>query len=112
MNWRRILLLSIALVSVLGITTWALLQNSQVATDFVRRELKQAFAAPTEIGATSINLEAGRLQIRDFEVVDPTYPDRKLAQIETANIDVQSDLFGAGVQLRHVILEGLKIECG
>lgn len=112
MNWRRILLLSIALVSVLGITTWALLQNSEVATEFVRRELKQAFAAPTEIGATSINLEAGRLQIRDFQVVDPTYPDRKLAQIETANIDVQSDLFGAGIQLRHVILEGLKIECG
>ena len=72
MNWRRILMLSIALVSVLGITTWALLQNSDVATEFVRRQLKQAFTAPTEIGATSINLEAGRLHIRDFQVVDPT----------------------------------------
>jgi hypothetical protein len=112
MNWRRILMLSIALVSVLGITTWALLQNSDVATEFVRRQLKRAFTAPTEIGATSINLEAGRLQIRDFQVVDPTYPDRRLAHIETANIDVQPDLFGSGVQLRHVIIEGLNLECG
>jgi len=112
MNWRRILLLSIALVSVLGITTWALLQNSDVATNFVRQKLKHAFMAATEIGATSINLEAGRLQISDFQVADPAYPDRKLAHIETAKIDVQPDLFGSGVQLRHVSIEGLGLEIG
>tara|TARA_R110002072_G_scaffold46591_10_gene129277 strand:+ start:324688 stop:328290 length:3603 start_codon:yes stop_codon:yes gene_type:complete len=112
MNWRRILLLSIALVSVLGITTWALLQNSDVATEFVRRQLKQAFTTPTEIANTSINLEAGRLQISGLQITDPSNPTRKLARVATANIDVQSDLFGDGVQLRHVSIEGLDVECG
>lgn len=112
MNWRRILLLSIALVSVLGITTWALLQNSDVATEFVRRQLNQAFATRVNIAATTINLEAGRLQISDFQLADPTKPERNLAQIATANIDLQADLLGNGVQLRHVSLEGLKLELG
>ena len=112
MNWRRILLLSIALVSVLGITTWALLQNSDVATEFVRRQLNQAFATRVGIAATTINLEAGRLQITDFQLADPTKPQRNLAQVATANIDVQADILGKGIQLRHVSLDGLDLEIG
>lgn len=112
MNWRRILLLSIVLVSVLGIVTWALLQNSEVATEFVRRQLQEVFATRASIGGTSINLEAGRLAIRDFELADPSYPDRNLVHIHKVSIDAQADLFGAGAQLRHVILEGLEFECG
>lgn len=112
MNWRRILLLSIVLVSTLGIATWALLQNSDVATDFVRRQLQQVFATRADIAATSINLEAGRLSITDFALADPDHPERNLASIAQANIEVQSDLFGSGLQLRQVILDGLKVECG
>jgi hypothetical protein len=112
MNWRRILLLSIVLVSVLGIITWALLQNSEVATEFVRRQLQEVFATRASIGGTSINLEAGRLAIRDFELANPSNPDRNLVHIRKVSIDAQADLFGAGAQLRHVILEGLEFECG
>jgi len=112
MNWRRILLLSIALVSVLGIVTWALLQNSDLATEFVRRQLNQTFATRAEIDATTINLQAGRLSITGFELADPDEPERVLVRVPTTNVDVQADLFGTGVQLRHVVLHGPEFECG
>lgn len=112
MNWRRILLLSIALVSVLGITTWAMLQNSDFATEFVRRRLNEAFATRAEISATSINLEAGQLTISGLELGDPTHPERTLARVATTKISAQADLFGAGVQLRHISLEAPEFECG
>ncbi|HIE72342.1 MAG TPA: hypothetical protein EYP98_20450 [Planctomycetes bacterium] len=112
MNWRRILLLSIALVSVLGITTWAVLQNSDLATEFVRRQLNEAFAPRTEIAGTSINLEAGRLTITGFELAVPSHPERTLAHVATTTIDAQADLFGVGFQLRHVVLQGPEFECG
>lgn len=115
MNWRRILLLSIALVSVIGIATWALLQNSDVATEFVRRRLNQVFASPVSIESTSIHLEGGRLSIRDFRLADPNQDasrPRDLVHIENAHVDAAADPFGKGVQLRHVVVEGLTIECG
>ena len=107
MSWRRILLLSIALVAVLFATTWALLQNSNVATEFVRRELQKAFATPVEVAATSIGLQAGRLQLDGFRLTDPTAPERALARFETGRVDVQIDPFGAWVTPRHVVVQGL-----
>ena len=112
MSWRRILLLSIALVAVLFATTWALLQNSNVATEFVRRELQKAFATPVEVAATSIGLQAGRLQLDGFRLTDPTAPERALARFETGRVDVQIDPFGAWVTPRHVVVQGLELELG
>ena len=112
MSWRRILLLSTVLVAVLFATTWALLQNSNVATEFVRRELQKAFATPVEVAATSIGLQAGRLQLDGFRLTDPTAPERALARFETGRVDVQVDPFGAGVAPRHVVVEGLHLELG
>ncbi|MCK5943023.1 MAG: hypothetical protein KAI24_13680, partial [Planctomycetes bacterium] len=112
MSWRRILLLSIALVSVLAVVTWASLQNSDVATDFVRRELKNVFAARVEVANTSLGLEAGRLQIEGFTLADPAYPHRALARFTTGRVDAQLDPFGAGVAPRHVVVEGLELEAG
>jgi len=112
MSWRRILLLSIALVSVLALATWALLQNSDVATDFVRRELQNVFATRAEIARTSIGLEAGRLQIEGFELADPTRPERALVKFAQGRVDAQIDPLGAGIAPRHVVIEGLEIDAG
>jgi len=112
MNWRRILLLSIAVVSVLGITTWAMLQNSDFATDFVRRKLQEAFATDAEIDTTTINLEAGQLTITGLKLRDPTHPERILANVATTKISAQADIFGAGLQLRHISLQAPEFECG
>ncbi|MFN3241516.1 MAG: hypothetical protein ACE37K_08380 [Planctomycetota bacterium] len=112
MSWRRILLLSIALVSVLAVATWALLQNSDVATEFVRREVQNVFATRAEVASTAIGLEAGRLQIEGFELADPTQPERALVRIAKGRLDAQLDPFGAGIAPRHVVVEGLEIEAG
>lgn len=112
MSWRRILLLSIALVSVLAVATWALLQNSDVATEFVRRELQKVFATRAEVANTAIGLQAGRLQIEGFELGDPTQNDRTLVRVATGRLDAQIDPFGQGLAPRHVVLEGLEIEAG
>lgn len=112
MNWRRILLLSIALVSVLGITTWAVLQNSDLATEFVRRQVRDVFAARADIAETSINLEAGRLTVLGFELADPGHPERTLARVATTTIDAQADIFGRGFQFRHIVLQRPEFECG
>ena len=112
MSWRRILLLSIALVLVVAATTWALLQNSNVATDFVRRELERRFATPITLADTTIELEAGRLRLEGLELTDPTAPDRALARVRRGHVDVQLDPLGAGVSPRHVVIEGLELELG
>ena len=112
MSWRRILLLSTALVAVLTSTTWALLQDSNVATDFLRRELQKRFATHVDIDDTTIRLQAGSLQIDGFTLADPTTSERTLAQFRTARVDVQLDPLGAGVALRHVMVEGLQLIVG
>ncbi|MEC8653573.1 MAG: hypothetical protein VXY92_13535 [Planctomycetota bacterium] len=112
MSWRRILLLSIALVLVVAATTWSLLQNSNVATDFVRRGLQKLFVTPVALAETTIELEAGRLRIEGLEIRDPTAPERALVRVQRGSVDVQLDPFGAGVAPRQVVIEGLELEAG
>ena len=87
MSWRRILLLSIALVLVVAATTWSLLQNSNVATDFVRRGLQKLFVTPVELAETTIELEAGRLRIEGLEIQDPSAPERALVRSPRGGVE-------------------------
>ena len=112
MSWRRILLFSIALVAVLTATTWGLLQNSNVATDFIRRELQTVFATPIEIGDTAIDLEAGRLSLEGVRLADPTNAKRAIARFRSGKVDVQFDPLGAGIAPRYAVFEGLEVEAG
>ena len=112
MSWRRILLLSTALVAVLASITWALLQDSNVATDFLRRALQKRFAAEVDINDTTIRMQAGSLRIDGFTLADPTTSDRTFARFRTARVDVQVDPFGAGVAPRYVVVEGLQLIAG
>ena len=112
MSWRRILLLSIALVAALAVVTWAMLQNSDLATDFVRRELHKVFAVDTSIATTSVQLQAGRLSLTELTIQDPTAQERTLLRVPSAHIDAQLRPFAGGVQIRHVVVDEPEIECG
>ncbi|MFK7742096.1 MAG: hypothetical protein AB8H80_17405 [Planctomycetota bacterium] len=112
MSWRRILLLSTAIVVVLGIVTWAMLQNSSVATDFVRRELQQRLRPQTQLAATSVQLQAGRLAVEGLAIADPLYPERTLLRVARGHVDVQADPFGKGLALRHIAFDGVELEAG
>jgi len=112
MSWRRILLLSIALVAVLGTVTWSLLQHSDIATEVVKKELSKLFAARTDVRATRLELGAGRLAIEGVTLADPTVEGRDLVRIDKGFVEAQADPLGDGMQPRHVVVEGLHIECG
>ena len=112
MSWRRILLLSIALVVVLGAVTWSLLQHSDIATNLVKKELSKLFATDADVVATRIELGAGRLAIEGLTVSDPTAEGRELLRIDEAFVEGQADPLGQGLQPRHVVVEGLHVACG
>lgn len=112
MSWRRILLLSIALVAVLATTTWTMLQNSSAATDFVRRALQAAFVPRLELADTRLELAAGRLALHELRLADPTYGGRDLLRIERGHVDVQAAPLDSGIALRHVLVDGFTIELG
>ncbi|MCB9877514.1 MAG: hypothetical protein H6835_07935 [Planctomycetes bacterium] len=112
MSWRRIALLSLALVTVLAVVTWALLQHSGAATALVRRELVRLLQGRAELESTQVELTAGRLDFRGLRVGDPTQPERDLLRVASGHVGVQAAPFAGGVALRHVLLEGLAIEAG
>ncbi len=112
MSWRRILLLSIALVSTLSVATWALLQNSDFATDFVRRALREAFVTEVQLAGTTVHVQAGRLEIEGLEVADPTAQGRALLRVERGHVDASFTPDAGALTARSVVLDGVHLEAG
>ena len=112
MSWRRILLSTIALVVVLTATTFAVLQNSNAATDFVRRELAKLLVVAAQLDDTSLQLQQGRFELQGLSITDPTHPSRSLLRLRRGYVDVQFDPLGVLVSPRHLVLEGLELEVG
>ena len=112
MSWRRILLSTIALVVVLSATTVGLLQNSNAATDFVRRQLEKLLLPAVQLDDTSLDLPRGRLELRGFAVADPSLPTRSLVRLRRGFVDVQLAPGASLVAPRHVVLEGLEVDVG
>ncbi len=111
MSWRRIWLLSFALVLLLGTATWLLLQRSDAATAIARRELQALFLAPVHLGGTTLDLGRGRLSAHDFRLADPTRPGATLLAVEAADVDV-AVASGALVGLHAVHLRGFTVDMG
>jgi len=112
MSWRRILLLTLAFVVALGGATWALLQNSDAATELVTHELRRLLATGAAVDGTRLDLAAGRLSVHGLRVDDPTRAGRTLLQIENLHVDVAGNPFGPLLGLHAVVAEGIEIELG
>ncbi|MEZ6037423.1 MAG: hypothetical protein R3F29_08080 [Planctomycetota bacterium] len=112
MSWRRIALLSLALVTVFAVVTWAMLQHSDAGTAIVRRELARLLQGRAELQSTRVELTAGRLEFTGLVVGDPTTPERDLVRIERGHVAAQVAPFDGGLALRHVLLDGVQIEAG
>ncbi|MBL9077560.1 MAG: hypothetical protein JNL08_08660 [Planctomycetes bacterium] len=112
MSWRRILLLTLVFVLALGGATWALLQNSNAATELVLHELRAQLAADVQIADSRIDLGAGRLSLHGVRVADPTTPGRSLLQVETLAIDVAARPLGPLLGLHTVTIEAPIVELG
>lgn len=112
MSWRRILLLSMALVVALGGATWGFLQHSDAATRIVRRELQALFRTPTDVRTTAIDLGLGRLSAHDLRIGDPDRPDRALLRVDRVDVDVALADGASLVGLHGVHVEGFLLEVG
>lgn len=112
MSWRRILLLSTLFAIALGIATWTVLQRSDAATAFVRRELAARCRTPVELESTELDLAAGRLSVRGLRLGDPTRPGTTLLAVEQADLDVDVEPLGASWSLRALTIAGVSLDLG
>ncbi|MBL8729819.1 MAG: hypothetical protein JNM25_15435 [Planctomycetes bacterium] len=112
MSWRRILLLTLAFVVALGTATWALLQNSDAATELVAHELRRRLAVDASVADTRIDLVAGRLSVRGLRIDDPTRPGQALLRVENLHVDVAANPLGSLIGLQTVVADGVEIEFG
>ena len=112
MTWRRIVLLSLLLLAALVGMTWALLQHSDAATQLLTKELHQRFRVRAEIESSRVELGAGRLAIKGFELGHPGEPQRTLLRIDRGHVDLSANPFGELLQPRHIVIDGLHVDCG
>ncbi|MGB3966988.1 MAG: hypothetical protein WBO45_09660, partial [Planctomycetota bacterium] len=112
MSWRRIWLLSLVFVALLGGATWALLQRSDAATTVVRRELQALFLPRFAVEATTLDLVRGRLEATGLRLQDPARPGGTLLAIDRVAVDAGFGAGGAIVGVERVTVDGFTIECG
>lgn len=112
MSWRRILLLSLALVVVLAGGTWLLVDRSALATDLVRRELAALLRPACRVAATTIELGSARVALQDLRVADPLQPDRDLLHVERAAVDAGLCFGAPWLSIAGVEVDGFAIEVG
>ena len=112
MSWRRIVLLSLALVAVLGGVTWSVLQHSDAATQVVRRELQALLATPTEVASTALDLGRGRLSVRGVRIADPTRAGATLLTLDEVAVDVAIANGSSWVDVHAITVDGFAIEAG
>jgi hypothetical protein len=110
MSWRRILLLSCAIIALLAIATWAALVRGDAATAIVRRELQALFRTPADLASATVDLGKGRATLRDLRLGAASDG----LEVACAGIDVDAG-FGAGgalVGLHAVHVRGLRVALG
>lgn len=112
MSWRRILLLSLAFVVVLGSLTWNLLQRSDAATRIVRRELQALLQPPVQVATTELDLAAGRLTVRGLRVDDPMRAGEALLTAQEIRADVGLSPSAAPFGVRRVVVDGFVLAAG
>jgi hypothetical protein len=112
MTWRRILLLTLLFLGVLGTTTWQLLQGSDAATVFVQRRLQELFLVPARIAATSIQVLDGRLAADGLHIDDPTRPGTPLCTVGEVRVDVEINPLGDLLAVHGVHLHDVAIDLG
>lgn len=112
MSWRRILLLSLALVLALAGGTWLLVDRSALATDLVRRELAALLRPACSVAATSIELGSARVALQDLRVADPLHPGRDLLHVERAAVDAGLRFGAPWLSITGVAVDGFAIEVG
>jgi hypothetical protein len=112
MSWRRILLFSIVILLALGTGTWLIVQRSDAATSYLRRELTNYVVTPASVASTAIDLSQGRLSVFGLRIDDPTRPGTALLQVAEAHIEVEANPLGELWSLHGLSIEGATIDLG
>jgi hypothetical protein len=110
MSWRRILLLTFCLLTVLVGTTWFVLQRTGAATGIVRSILKDLLAAEFDLERAQVDLLSGELTLDEFAVDDPQRPGSKLLEARQLRLDVETDPLGQVGTIHELIAEGLVLD--
>ncbi len=112
MSWRRILLFSIVILIALGTATWLIVQRSDAATSFVRRQLAEFVVAPASVTSTAIDLGRGRLSLHGLQLLDPTRPGTALLQVDDAHVEIEANPLGELWSLHGLSLDGVTLDLG
>lgn len=110
MSWRRVLLLSLAIVAFVATATWAVLVRGDAATKLVRRELQALFAVPADLAEVAIDLGRGRAAVRGLRLGAATHGVE--AAVDTIEADVAFGAGGGFVGLHAVRVRGLAVRLG
>ena len=111
MSWRRILLLSLVFVVLLGGATWFLLQRSDAATRLLQRELQALLRPRTGIGSTELDVGRGRLTATELRVEDPGRAGTTMLAIDRLQVDVGPSLNDL-VGVHGVLADGFVLDLG
>ena len=112
MRWRRIALLSVGLVAVLGIATAVVLQRADLATLRLQIELQALLRPAATLQGSAIDVSSGRLTVRGLRIDDPSQPGRPLLTIDTAHADVGTALAWPPLDLHALHIDGFALEIG
>jgi hypothetical protein len=112
MSWRRIVLLSLALVAVIGTITALVLQRTDAATTLLRNELQALLRPKASLAGSSIDVGRGRLTLQGLRVEDPLRAGSNLLACETIHVDVGTVLALPPVAVSHIAIDGFTIDLG
>lgn len=110
MSWRRVLLLSLAIVAVVAAATWAVLVRGDAATGLARRELQALFAVPADLAEVAIDLGRGSAAVKGLRL------GAQSVGVEAAVDAIEADAaFGVGgslIGIHAVRVRGLAVRLG
>lgn len=108
MSWRRVLVLSLAVVAVVTVATWAVLVRGGAATRLARRELQALFAVPADLAELALDLGRGSAVVRGLrlDAVDVA------ATVEAIEADFAFGAGGGLIGVHAVRVRGLDARLG
>ncbi len=109
MSWRKILMLTVALLAGLLATTWIVLQQTGAAAALVRSLLRDALAADFTLRDAEVDLGQGTLTLRGLRIGDPARSGADLAEVASLRIGVDTNPLGDILRVHEVEVRGLAL---
>lgn len=110
MTWRRITILTAAIVAALLVGTWFVLQRTGVARDFVRQRLGELLATSFHLQDAQVDLFGGSITLEDIAISDPAREGKNLVAADSVHLGVEADPLGNVLALHEVEVDGLRVD--